>query len=328
MTSSQPVTEVSREDPVHRISPVAWGVALAVIVLLGFAFRVPLGWMYERWIGAESYYSHGFLVPIVAVYLIWRDRYALAALPRGRSLFGLALLVLGLMIYLLSGMMVVFFTAVFGLILMLWGMTGFIFGLPVMKRTAFAAFLLTFMVPLPLATIAGISLKLKLFAAEVAMRMIELSGIVALREGSTIYLGDAVVTVGNACSGLRSLISLIFLGVLFAYISNLTWPRKLLLFLASFPIAIIANIVRVFILCMVAYNGGNEAITPLVHDASGYLIFVVAFALLFLAVKLLSWRMPAENEPGPGGRGGDVLPKSALIDGLGATGGSKGESRA
>ncbi len=82
------------------------------------------------------------------------------------------------------------------------------------------------MVPLPLAIIAKISLSMKLMAAQIAIMMIEILGIPAVIDGSTIYLSEAVVTVGNVCSGLRSLISLIFIGVLFAWMSNLSTMRK------------------------------------------------------------------------------------------------------
>src|SRR5690606_28150810 len=109
----------------------------------------------------------------------------------------------------------IFFTGAFGMILTIWGMCGFLFGGAVTRRLAFPAFVLCFMVPPALQMIHDVGLDLKLFATAAAIRVIDLMGITVVNDGSTILMEGAVVNVGNACSGLRSLISLIFLGVLF-----------------------------------------------------------------------------------------------------------------
>jgi len=281
-------------EPLRRVSAVAWVLAAVTAALLGLAFRPMFAWMYDRWVDGASYYTHGFFVPVVAFYFVWRDRRALLAVRSEGSWLGLALFLAGLAGLILSGFLSVYFTAAFSLILTLWGLCGFLFGRVALRRLLFPAFVLTFMVPLPLETIAGVSLRLKLMASELALRLLDLFGILATNDGSTIYLGNAAnstVVVGDACSGLRSLISLLFLGVLFAYLSGLTRPRKAALFLASMPIAILANVARVFILCVVAYYWGSPAIQGWVHDMSGYMIFVVAFLLLHATSVALRWRM-------------------------------------
>jgi exosortase len=194
----------------------------------------------------------------------------------------------GLAMFVVAGFFSVFFLGALAFVVTLWGLGGLLLGWQFLRLTIFPAIVLLFMVPLPMLYIEEISLKMKLFAAHSTVALMDLLGISAINDGSIIYLNDAVVTVGAACSGLRSLISLIFLGLLFSYLVNLTFPRKIALFLASIPIAIIANIIRVLILCLIANHWGTRAITPLVHDGSGYLIFVIAFALLWLTVRLLS----------------------------------------
>jgi EpsI family protein len=276
------------EAPLKKITPVQWIIAALMAVMIMIEFRVPIEWMYKRWVLENSYYSHGFFVPLVALWLVWRDRTTLFTMRGGTTWPGLVMLVSGQFILLFSGLTHVFFTGMFGMILTIWGLAGFLFGSRLLRRLWFPVFILAFMVPLPLAIIAKVSLSMKLMAAEIAILLIGALGIPVVSDGSTIYLSEAVITVGNACSGLRSLISLIFLGVLFAWLSDLSSPRKGVLFLSAIPIAILANVARVFALCLIAYTMGEEAIIGTVHDISGYLIFIVAFVLLFGVMKILS----------------------------------------
>lgn len=276
----------------------AWLAAAVIAALLGVAFHAPIARMVGIWQQEDSYYSHGWLVPFVALYLAWQRRAQFVEAPRP-SWLGFALMMIGIAVLIVSGWIVVFFTAGFALILTIWGLCGFLFGLPAMKRLAFPAFILCFMVPPPEHTISQISLDMKLLATKLAMFCIDKIGIVAAVDGQTIYLGDATVTVGSACSGLRSLISLIFLGVLFAYFSRLTWKRKLALALLSIPIAIVSNVARIIVISLAAYFYGTKVVEP-VHDVSGYFVFVVAFFLLYAAMRLLYWRLkPAESKQEP-----------------------------
>ncbi|MCL5271487.1 MAG: exosortase/archaeosortase family protein [bacterium] len=303
MPSAVPTTESpALPDPIRRIPARAWLAAAATAVLMAAAWRAPIAWMVDRWTADESYYSHGFLVGPVVLWLAWNDRRWLLAQRAESSWLGLALLLAGLAALLLSGLLAVYFTAMFGFIMALWGLCGFLFGRAVLRRLLFPAFILTFMVPLPLATIAGVSLKLKLLATWLAVHLLGACGVLAINDGSTILLeSGASVVVGNACSGLRSLISLVFLGILFAWISPLTPARKVLLFLSAIPIALLANVARVFGLCLVANSFGSDAISGLAHDASGYMIFVVAFLLLYAAFRLLGWRRPTARGAALGG---------------------------
>ncbi|HOE97499.1 MAG TPA: exosortase/archaeosortase family protein [Candidatus Sumerlaeota bacterium] len=291
-----------RQDPLQRISPAGWTAVAALAALFVLAFRVPIAWMVDRWVAPESYYSHGFIVPLVALYVVWRDRFELAARPFATPGAGLFVMLAGLLMLFVFGWLTIFSPAAFAMIFVVWGLCGFLFGWPVFKRLAFAAFILTFMVPLPLAIIEKISFAMKMLAGTLALKMIGLLGITAINDGATILLGDAAVTVGNACSGLRSLISLIFLGLLFAYLSDLTPARRAILFAASIPIALISNVLRVFFLCMVAYRWGDRAIEGTVHDVSGYMIFVIAFVLLYATARALGWN----RGDGGGGSAGEV----------------------
>lgn len=280
---------IPQQTSPRRIPWAALVMTAALAALLGYAFRYPIARMIEIWDKPESYYSHGWLVPFVAGYIVWRQRAELV--PESRpSWIGFWFMIAGILSLIVCGWMIVGFVPGFGLILTIWGMCGFLFGWTVMKRLWFPAFILCFMVPPPEQFIVQATLDMKNLATAIAMRLLDAAGIVAVKEDQTIYLGNAFVTVGAACSGLRSLISLIFLGVLFSYFSTLTWPRRIALAASSIPIAIVSNVARIFGLSLVAYFWGTQAVSGAVHDASGYLIFVVAFFLLYGTMSLLQWR--------------------------------------
>lgn len=272
----------------RRVSGIGWIVGAVFTALLGYTFKEPIKWMIERWFLPDSYYSHGVIVPFVVLYLVWRDRRRLVASLSGGYVWGLLAIIAGLFLVLLGGVLKIYFIGAFSMILVLWGILGFLFGWRVLLRLLFPVFVLTFMVALPLEIIEEISFSLKMIATKAAVGLVNLLGIIALNDGSKIYLENgASLTVGAACSGLRSLITFIFLGILFAFISPLSLPRRIILFLSAVPIAILTNILRVFTLCMVAQFWGEESVRGAVHDSSGYMVFILAFFMLYGLEMLL-----------------------------------------
>jgi exosortase len=149
------------------------------------------------------------------------------------------------------------------------------------------------MIPIPPSLTSSITFKLKILAAEIAVQLANLLTMPMVREGSYVYFGDDHLLVGEVCGGLRSLISLCALGAIAAYVSRTrNWARLLVLAL-SIPIAIISNVVRIFMLCVVGYFMGSEtAVTPFFHDFTAAMIYVVGI-ILFLLVELLLSRFAA-----------------------------------
>lgn len=256
-------------------------------LLMGIAYLPVWDWMVGRWMAPGSYYSHGFLIPLMSGYLIWKKKDLLVFdLNQGKKV-GLFLVVAGLALYLLSAFWQIYFTGGGSFLLVLVGTLVYFFGWSPLKNLWFPIAFLVFMLPIPLVLVADFSLTLKLLAAAAAMRMIELMGIIAIREGSYIHLTTGTMIVGDICSGLRSLIALLAFGSFFSYIATLSSGRKFILFLCSVPIAWIANIIRILTLTLIANTFGIEAAGGLVHDSSGILIFIVAFILLFGVEKIL-----------------------------------------
>lgn len=257
-------------------------IKIAIIsLLIIFTYYNTFIWMEDRWGKAISYYSHGYLVPFITAFLIWRTRNCFKEMAYSFSTLGIVLVSVGAFMQLASAFMRIYFISGFSFILVLLGIIFFLFGKDIGKRLLFPVLFLITMIPIPLLVIAGLSLKLKLFAAGCAMSIINLVGVPAIQDGSKIFFSDCSLVVGDVCSGLKSLIALISFGALYAYMSGVSNYLKPILFIASIPAALIANIIRILIICIVANRWGSEIATGLVHDVTGMLIFVIAFILLF-----------------------------------------------
>ena len=148
---------------------------------------------------------------------------------------------------------------------------------------------LVFMFPLPMAVIGKVAFPLKIFAARAGVWIVNLFGVPVHGEGFNIYIPAGHLLVGNPCSGLRSLIAFMALGAVFAYMTPVSTLKKWFLFFLSIPVALISNIIRVPILILASQNGGLEYAAPdtLVHTGSGLLVFIVGFALIFVAARIL-----------------------------------------
>jgi len=244
-------------------------------------------WMWDRWFAADSYYSHGILIPFVTGFLIWQKKEELAAVKIKPSPWGMPLIVGGLGIHVLSSLFRVYFTSGFSMLVVLIGLILYFYGSKFLKVILFPVLFLIFMFPVPLVVIRNISFKMKILAAKIATTSLNGMGLPALQEGSQIRMRHAVVIVDDICSGLRSLISLTALGSIFAYWMDTSMIRRGLLFLSTIPIAIVTNVFRIVFLASIAEIWGPEHAVGFTHDVSGFLVFALAFVLLFAVGKLL-----------------------------------------
>jgi exosortase A len=257
---------------------------LACLVLL--YFRVLQG-LVSDWIRMPDF-SHGFLIPIVSLYFVYERRKELSVLSPSTAWGGFGLLVFGIILFLLGNLATEFFTMRFSLLVVLGGIILFLLGKEYCKALLFPLVFLIFMIPIPSVLMDRITFPMQLFASKVAARSLYLIGIPVLREGNIIQLANTSLEVAEACSGIRSLISLLALSVVFAYFSqNTTWKR-IVLVLSTFPIAIIANAARVTGTGILAHHYGDKVAQGFFHGFSGWILFVVAFVCLFLLGAMLS----------------------------------------
>ena len=261
-----------------------------IFVLFIWAYDTTLQWMYDRYMGADSYYSHGFLVPFVSLFLIWQKLGTLKSLPQQQNIAGLIIIVFALVLHILGTVLYIFSISGFSIFFLVLGFTLFIFGKEIIRAILFPLLFLVFMFPLPEAIISLFSFPLKMFAAKAGVWVVKLFGIPVHGEGFNIFIPAGHLLVGNPCSGLRSLIAFLALGAVFAYLAPLSTGKKVFLFFSTIPIAILSNIVRIPILIMISHYWGLKAAAPdtLVHTGSGILVFIIGFLLLLATAKVLN----------------------------------------
>lgn len=268
-------------------------VALLVIIYRNVAHDIHLGWTL-----VDSYYSHGFLIPFVCLFFVWRDRKVLAALPRKPSAWGYPWVAAAALMLFVGDFLGFGVLTHMSLIPMITGALLLTHGAARTRTLWFPIAFLFFMIPIPASITQSFALKLKLVATESAVQLANLFTLPMVREGSYVHFGDDFLLVGEVCGGLRSLIALLALGALMAYISKTRWLARVFLFLVAAPVvAILTNILRIFSLCVVGYFYGSTVAAGTFHDVSGILIFLIAFICFFSLEGLLRKILPARENP-------------------------------
>jgi len=263
-------------------------IKLAVLSALVIIVYIPTFiWMIDRWSAKDTYYSHGFLVPLISGFIVWLKRKQLAQLKVEPSAWGWLLFISGILIQGVSALWRVHFSSGFSLLLVIPGVVLLSLGKKFLRELGFALAFLVFMLPLPLVAIAQLSFNLKIFAAQISVKVVNLIGVPAIRQGSVIRTMHSYLMVEDPCSGIRSLIALIALGALMAYFASISRIKKIALFVSSVPIAIASNVVRIVSLSLVSEMYGAKWSTGFFHDMMGILVFVFAFVGLTLVNKIL-----------------------------------------
>lgn len=271
-----------RDGPKGKEHP--WGLPIGA---LGMLFLGLLGALYWRILSDmvwqwwdDPNYSHGFLVPLFSGYLIWRQRGRLKALaPRG-TWSGLPVLVAGVGLFVLGNIGAENFLTRSSLILILAGLVLLHLGPEIFRALAFPLAFLFFMVPLPAIIFYAVAFPLQRLAAQNAASSLDLLGVPVLLDGNVLHLSQISLGVTEACSGIRSLISLLALAVGWVYLTfDGVWAR-LLLVASAVPITILANAARVVATGLIGQWFGVSYAKGFFHFFSGWLIFLVAFVAL------------------------------------------------
>ena len=266
------------QPPAANAPSISWAAFAWFSALLIAAYFPVLKHLVEQWSNDENV-SHGFFVPVVALYIAWQRRDSILAIERKPAWWGLAIMAWGA----LQGYVGVLGTELFlqrtSFLITLVGLLLVVGGTQLVRVLAFPLLLLPFMIPIPAIIFNQITFPLQLFASQVAETALGWIGIPVLRDGNILELASQKLSVAEACSGIRSLLSLSFLSLVYAYFFDTRiWMRWVLLF-ATVPIAILANSGRV------TMTGIMSEINPALargffHSLEGWLIFLIALVML------------------------------------------------
>lgn len=259
--------------------------ALAMGVLLLLAFWPTFHWLWWSW-RTNEYYSHGPLIPLVAGYLAWRRRpQENQSSPSNWGLLGLGG---GLAGYLAATVLRAPFLSALAFVVVLGGLVWFLLGEEVLRRWLFSLAYLILAVPLPF--VDAFATYLQGLTAQAATASVRLLGVSAISEGGRITMTSCSLVVGAPCSGMRSLVALLALAAVLAYLLRGPWPRRGVLLGMSIPLAVAANMLRVLSLLLVADRWGEDIALRYWHTLSGSVFFIAALGLLIVASWVLGCR--------------------------------------
>jgi exosortase len=237
------------------------------------------------WVSNDNF-SHGFLIPLISGYLICKRKDRLTQADIAPSNTGLILLIFSLIFYFITSIGVEQFTMRFSMIMVILSLIVFLAGWKCSRILFLPIVYLVFMIPFPTIIWNKIAFPLKLFATHMAVIVIQFFDIPVFGEGNIIHLANTTLEVVDACSGLRSLTSLLALSSALALLTEHSGTKKFFIFLSAIPIAIFLNIIRLTITAILARHYGPDIAQGFLHEASGILIFILSFLFLF-AVNLL-----------------------------------------
>lgn len=259
---------------------------LVLAVILLFSLPVLRELVSDWW--HDDNYSHGFFIIPVSVYLFYKRRDELV-FPTKRWTAGLLAMIAGCLGLILGVAASEFFTTRFSLVLITTGFGMYYLGSANFRKVWFPFFFLIFMIPIPAVIYYSATLPMQLFASKVTVTLLKFIGVPAVRAGNIINLPDYSLEVAEACSGLRSLVTLLALGALYGYTRLPGKVLPVLLFIATVPIAIATNVFRIFVTAIGAYAVSRELAEDFLHEISGLMVFMTALILMLITGAILVW---------------------------------------
>lgn len=271
-----------------------WQLGVLSALLLWLYFPTLFRLVGQWW--TDPNFSHGFFVPLFATFILWQERSRLERLRPRPSWWGVAFLVIGLGTLVVGQMGAELFLSRFSLLIVLAGLIVFFLGWNFLRALLFPWAILLLMIPIPSLIFNQIAFPLQLLASKVASTTLPWMGVPVLREGNVIVLPAMPLEVADACSGIRSLMSLTTLAIIYGYLMERSVAMRVLLAAASIPIAIIANSLRVVGTGLLVQYWDPDKAQGFFHEFQGWLMFVASLAMLFLLHRVVRLFWPEVPE--------------------------------
>ncbi len=266
---------------------VMWMAFGLMAVLLALLFQDGLTSMLAAWSSKEEY-SHGYLIPIITLFLIWLKRDELQQVSFERSWVGVIVVLLGVGIYFLGELSTLFIIVQYAFLLTLYGLVLALMGWRAFRVVWVPLLYLLFMIPLPDFILNNLSNELQLISSKLGVAFIRACDISVYLEGNVIDLGIYKLQVAEACSGLNYLFPLMSLAFLVAYLFKGAWWKKAVIFLSSIPITIVMNSFRIGVIGVLVENWGISMAEGFLHYFEGWVVFLLCTALLVAEVWLFA----------------------------------------
>ena len=288
---------VSAAIPLFLKDPVSVAKISSCVMCLGILYCSVFQSMVYDW-SNDPDFSHGFLIPFISLFLVWQRSQELAKLPTAPRNPGILVIIIGLFFLMIGSLAAEYFTQRISFIVVLCGIILFLLGRQHLKLLSFPLIYLIFMIPIPSILMLKITFPMQMLAAKAATFSLQLLDIPVLREGTVIHLVENSLEVERACSGIRSLISLLALGAILTYfINKLNWQRTVVIF-SCLPIAIFINAFRVSMTGILAQYYGMEAAEGFFHGFSGAVLYFAGLILVAVVAVFLSKLKTAKQPSG------------------------------
>jgi exosortase len=272
-----------------------------VVLLVGWLYYSILSRLAAQWV-SDPNFSHGFFVPLFSLLVLWQTRAQIASTPVKPSWTGALILVSGLVVLVIGVLGAELFLSRSSLLLVICGLVVLLWGWKMFRAVLFPWAFLVLMIPVPAILFNQVTFPLQLLASKLARWSLPLLGVPVLRQGNVIELPAMALEVAEACSGIRSLLSLVTLAIMYGYFLTGSIRMRVALAVAAVPIAVAANSLRIVGTGLLVQYWDPEKAEGFFHAFSGWLIFVASLAMLFLLHKGLEriWpESPKANSTGP-----------------------------
>jgi exosortase len=287
MGDSVQVAPLVPERQGRFLSGLPWWQGAALLLLIVWLYASILARLFAQWMNDPNF-SHGIFVPAFALFVLWQNRNQLKHIESHPSWTGLPVIVCALLMLVLGVLGAELFFSRVSLLLLLAGLIIFFQGWPRFRAVFFPWAFLILMVPIPAIIFQRVTFPLQLLASKLASVVLPLAGVPVLREGNVIVLPSMPLEVAEACSGIRSLLSLLTLAIIYGYLMDQRrWVRVLVVF-SAVPIAVVANSFRIVGTGLLVQYWDPEKAEGFFHLFSGWLIFVASLIMLFTFHRLIA----------------------------------------